>query len=505
MKIYRASYILILTIFLLSSCGSKKLLVQNNVNSSTEKIVAKKGTLSELELQEWPYADLSTDSIPGISLLKDQSFLKNKKATPIIVGVIDSGVDIEHKGLFDFIWKNEGEIPNNKKDDDHNGFIDDISGWNFLGSTNGNNMCLAQFELTRLIKKYESKTIDEIIETSQEDYNAYRQQKELFNGLSNNVKESYQNIIKQQVSNPNDDNLKEALVQLEKYKTYRYNLEFSPRDIVGDNPEDILDTNYGNPDVIGFRDKESHGTHVTGIIATIIYKSKELDNEAIKIMPIRTIPDGDEYDKDVALAIRYAVNNGAKVINMSFGKAYSAHASWVYEAIEYAKKHDVLLIMGAGNDSSNIDNTTRYPNDNTNSDFEFTNNLITVGAITHNFNNDLVSEFSNYGKKNVDVFAPGSKIYSAVPNNEYRFQNGTSMAAPMVSGVAALIRSYYPTLTAGQVKQIILDSGIFVDFDVRKPGIMGGKKMFSELSVSGKILNAYNALLMANDIFNETK
>ena len=496
MKIFRANYIVIGLTFLLSSCGSTKTVIPNSINTNIKTVVAKKGTLTELELQDWPYADVFTDSIPGISLDNASMFLKGKKATPIIVGVIDSGVDIEHKGLTQFIWHNEDEIANNKKDDDHNGFIDDISGWNFLGSNRGN-LRSAQLEHTRMIKKYEAKTLDEIIDTSQEDYDLYQQQKETFNKELIKVNKNYNALVKKLEDKPDNKFLKEYKGYLEGRINWGYNLDWDPREIVGDNPDDLSDTNYGNPDVIGFKGKESHGTHVAGIIARVINKSVALGNKRIKIMPIRSTPDGDEYDKDVALAIHYAVDNGVKVINMSFGKSHSEHPEWVYEAIEYAKKNDVLLIIAAGNNSESIDTTFKYPNDNKNSNIEFTDNVINVGSITHNFNRELVSRFSNYGKKNVDIFAPGSKIYSMIPDNEYDYKNGTSMAAPMVSGVAALIRSYYPKLTAGQVKQIIMNSGVHVDFEVKVPKWADKEQLLNELSVSGSILNAYNALLMA--------
>ncbi|MCK0114817.1 S8 family peptidase [Gelidibacter sp. F63206] len=498
MKIFRISYIIILVTILLTSCGSVKAVLPQHINTITTTIVAKKEVLTELELQDWPYADIFTDTIPGISLVKTYEFLKDKKASPIIVGIIDSGVDIEHKDLNQFIWKNENEIANNQMDDDHNGFVDDIHGWNFLGSNQGN-IYHTQLEITRMIKKYEAKTLDEIIETSQEDYDLFQDQREEYNQTSISVNMAIESLIQKLNTTPNDDKLKDALAYYENLQKFHYNLDINPRKIVGDDPNDLLDTGYGNADVTGFKDKGLHGTHVSGIVAAVINKSIGLGSNLLKIMPIRAIPDGDEYDKDVALAIRYAVDNGAKVINMSFGKAYSAHPNWVYEAIEYAKKNDVLLIMGAGNNGKNIDTTANFPNDTKNSDVEFTDNMICVGATTHNFNISLVSVFSNYGKKNVDIFAPGSKIYSTIPDNEYAFQDGTSMSAPMVSGVAALIRSYYPKLSAIQVKRIIMDSGISVDFEVNV-GRFGNKKLLNELSVTGKILNAYNAILMADNL-----
>lgn len=504
MKNLKRSYIIILATLLLSSCDSSKTIIPYSVTTDTSTVVAKNKDLTELELQEWPYADIFTDSIPGINLGRVHIFVKEKKANPVIVGVIDSGVDIEHIALSHLIWQNKDEKANNEKDDENNGFIDDVHGWNFLGSDSGRNIYPVQLELTRMIKKYEAKTIDEIIETDQKDYDLYQQQKTVFNEQLIRINTIYNSLIQKQNETPNDKKLKEVLSHYERLIKFHYNLDIEPREIIGDNPDDLSDTIYGNSDIIGFKANELHGTHVAGVIANVINKSVEFGSNKIKIMPIRAIPDGDEYDKDVALAIRYAVDNGAKVINMSFGKAYSAEPNWVYEAIEYANKQDVLLIMGAGNNGENIDRVANFPNDTKNGDDEFTDNVICVGATTHNFNNSLVSVFSNYGKKNVDIFAPGSKIYSAIPDNQYDYMDGTSMSAPFVSGVAALIRSYYPKLTANQVKYVIMDSGVNVDFEVNV-GMFGNKKLLSELSVTGKILNAYNAILMAETLSNVKK
>ena len=214
-------------------------------------------------------------------------------------------------------------------------------------------------------------------------------------------------------------------------------------------------------------------------------------------MAIRAVPNGDEYDKDVALAIRYAVDNGASVINTSFGKYYSPHTSWVREAIAYAGSKNVLIVNAAGNDAQDLDVKDVFPNDALGVGPEVSDNFISIGAISPKYGSGIVSDFSNYGKVNVDLFAPGSDIYSAVPQNEYKKNSGTSMASPAVAGVAALIRSYYPNLTAAQVKQILMDSGLPIKTRVVVGGDTNNIKAFSELSKSGKIVNAYNALLLA--------
>jgi subtilisin family serine protease len=279
-----------------------------------------------------------------------------------------------------------------------------------------------------------------------------------------------------------------------------YNLDFDGRTATGDDAYDITDVPYGNAFTIGSIEDEMHGTHVSGIALATRDNGKGMNGVAknVKLLSVRTVPDGDEYDKDVALAIRYAVDNGAKVINMSFGKSYSPNAEWVYDALKYAASKDVLLVHAAGNDHKNIDKSDNFPTDAPDKVKEIVDNVITIGAMTRNYNEDLVASFSNYGKLNVDLFAPGLEIYSTVPKNEYRSIQGTSMAAPEVAGVAALIRSYYPELSAPQVKRILMNSGIKVDLNVKLPGGEGKLVPFSDLSVSGRVLNAYNALKMAD-------
>ena len=296
--------------------------------------------------------------------------------------------------------------------------------------------------------------------------------------------------------------------EIEDYRKYVYdqldynlNKDFDGRKVLGDNPEDIKKTKYGNNVVYG-PDKEEalHGTHVAGIIAQVRGNNLGGDGVAdnVEIMAVRAVPDGDEYDKDIALAIRYAVDNGAKVINGSFGKSFSPHKQWVYDAIKYAEKKDVLFVHAAGNDGQNIDldENVNFPNDSDDNKKEFASNLLTVGALNDKYGENVIAGFSNYGSFNVDVFAPGDEIYATIPNNKYKYLQGTSMASPNAAGVAALIRSYYPKLSAKQVKQIIMDSGTPLTPEV----VLGETELLkasSSSSKSGKMVNAYNALLMA--------
>lgn len=296
------------------------------------------------------------------------------------------------------------------------------------------------------------------------------------------------------------DYLREGIEYFSDQINYHYNINFNGRDIVGDNIYDINDTNYGDSRVLHSKKSENHGTHVAGIIAGI--RNNNIGNNGVnnnlEIMALRAVPNGDEYDKDIALAIRYAVDNGARIINMSFGKSYSSNPEWVIDAIKYADENNVLIVHAAGNDAEDLDviENENYPNDQYLGKDEFSNNFITVGASTINYNKNLIASFSNYGSDNVDVFAPGYNVYSLLPENDYESLSGTSMAAPAVSGVASLILSYFPRITAQKLKSIILESGLKVDIKINhdeKENIY-----LDSISKTGKIVNAYNALILAS-------
>ncbi len=537
----------------LSSCGSTKNIHDVTVpqGSATAIIIqAKKGEMTNEEIQKWPHADIHTDSIPGISLDKAYQFVADKKGTTVIVAVIDSGIDIEHEDLKDNVWTNSDEIAGNGKDDDNNGYIDDIHGWNFLGGEG--KATPEQLEVTRIYKKLNAKFGDksesQISNNDKKEYTYFQKVKKDFEKRIKEANGNYEHYLKTKkyLNDANEDAIKKLNKQeytIEDLNTLdeaerspllmqiigngatvaevndqldggikyygsqvntMYNLDFDGRTATGDDAYDLKDVPYGNAFTIGSIDDEMHGTHVAGIALATRNNGTGMNGVAknVKLLSVRTVPDGDEYDKDVALAIRYAVDNGAKVINMSFGKSYSPNAEWVYEAIKYAASKDVLLVHASGNDHKNIDKSDNFPTDAPDKIKEITDNVITVSAMTRNYNEDLVASFSNYGKINVDIFAPGLEIYSTIPKNEYKSIQGTSMAAPEVTGVAALVRSYYPQLSASQVKHILMNSGIKVDLEVKLPGGDGKKVPFSDLSVSGRILNAYNALKMADTMVN---
>lgn len=504
-----------------------------NAQQSITAFIAKKTELSELQKQRWSNLDLKKDSIPGMSVDKTYSeLLKNKKGIKIIVGVIDSGLDIDHEDLKGKIWTNTKEIPGNNIDDDKNGYIDDVHGWNFLGEATNENL-----ELTRIVKRgddgsedYKSakveldkkiaeltpqkKQVDIIVAADK----AIREElkkdkytlKELKSIVTTDASLTRSKMIMSSIASEAGEGFQEEIKSYSDYVydqlNYNLNLDFAGRK-VKDNPDDMKETHYGNGNVKGPNVEDAlHGTHVAGIIAQIRGNGKGGDGvvaDKVEIMAVRAVPNGDEYDKDIALAIRYAVDNGAKVINGSFGKDYSPQKEWVWEAIKYAAKKDVLIVHAAGNDAKNVDVEPNFPTDEV-SGKEIADNLITIGALNNVYGSKIVADFSNYGAKNVDVFAPGVEIYATVPNNKYKYEQGTSMASPNAAGVAALIRSYYPKLTASQVKHILMDSGTPISDKVIVDEAK--KEMpFANTCVSGKIVNAYNALLMAEKMATKSK
>ena len=522
---------------ILVACGGTSKIASLPLETLEGKnIPTQKENPSKDELKTWPHRDLLSTGYPGISLEKAYNALKGRKAQTVIVGVVDSGVDINHEDLKSIIWTNPKEIPNNGIDDDKNGYVDDVHGWNFLGEINQENL-----EYVRILKK--GNTNDPDYKKAEEKYDKEfkdaTEKIELYSQIRERIAQSdaliQKHLGKKEYTAEdldtidtsslqllgavrgmkyllgNDVTVKETLEELsegikhyEERLKYGLNKEFNPRAVLKDNPDDINDKIYGNNNVIGpTAEGALHGTHVAGIIAAVRHNNIGIDGVAdhVRIMPVRTVPDGDEYDKDVALALRYAIDNGAKVINTSFGKEFSPHKEWVYDALKYAAEKDVLIVNAAGNDTKNIDTQLTFPDDNIDGK-EFTDTMITIGALNYEYNENLVASFSNYGKNNVDLFSPGVQIYATVPENKYKFLDGTSMAAPEVAGVAALIRAYFPTLKAREVKQILMESGLVPTV---KEVLVGGRGeeqeakrvLFSELSKSGKIVNAYNAIILA--------
>jgi len=503
------------------SCNAIKL-DYDYITSSNQEI---KSSLSKIDKKNWHNLDIEKDSVPGTSVERAYNELLNElKGKKVIVAVIDTGLDIDHRSLSENIWINKDEKLNGK-DDDNNGYIDDIHGWNYLGSSYNETR-----DMTRILRdnkinnrKYNlvEEEIQKEIKNSNEQLNILNyyiqildESKELLSDYLDNDNFSIQDVNNIETVDPKlnrakniykdfdfygytKEYLNEGIDQFNDFINYHFNVEFNGR-TTNDDIYDINDRNYGDNNINNTKESESHSTHVSGIISgnrKIEDGNKGINNLA-EIMVLRAVPNGDEYDKDVALAIRYAVDNGAKIINGSFGKYFSSNPEWVIDAIRYASDNDVLFIAGAGNESKDLDSLSNdnYPNDQYFNKAEFSDTFIKVGASSINLDENFTAYFSNYGKINVDIFAPGVDIYSSMPNNKYKFQDGTSMASPVVAGIASLIMSYFPRLSAKKVKEIILESGIDIDLEI---GNLGDKKNFNEYSKSGKLINAYNALILA--------
>ncbi len=554
MKILKTFLFATTAVLVLSSCGSSVAPIEATPIVNANLQTSKTATLESEQLKTWGAADLVTDTIPGMSVDKAYAeIIPNLKGKNVIVAVIDSGIDIEHEDLKNLIWVNKKEIPNNGIDDDNNGYIDDIHGWNFLGDIVGETM-----EYTRILIKYDDKfngkEESDITEGDKEDYAIYQEAKAEYEKESVKAKankERYGQMISQvepahkaisaklgkedytsedltAIKGPTEEEqgqigmltqmlgyggtVPEIMEQLTRGIDYfggrldtHFNTDENFRSVLGDNPDDFSDNKYGNNDVDGPDPEKAdtrHGTHVAGIIAAQRNNGIGMNGIAqnVQIMVIRAVPDGDEYDKDIALAIRYAVDNGAKVINTSFGKYYSPHPEWVWDAIKYASENDVLIVNAAGNEGIDLDHKQVYPNDQVGAGEEIGDTFITIGALNYKYGSKMVATFSNYGISSVDAFAPGVKIWSTTPLNTYEFLQGTSMASPAVAGVAALIRSYFPKLSAKQVKDVLMNSGLLSS----APVILGGEEdnieNFNTISKSGKMVNLYNALILASKI-----
>ena len=521
----------------------------------------------------WHMMDKEADGYSGVSVAKAYQFLKtnNLKSKTVIVAVIDSGIDTLHEDLKSVLWNNPKEIPGNGKDDDNNGYVDDVHGWNFLGSKDGRNVKVDSDERARVYygfkSKWDNKAVDKATLSKADlyEYEMFLRAKAEMQGNDNGEDEfndvdipalkllyaslmSSDSILKKAMdrdtftgheltayitksfaerrakneflglmkdNNMLDQSNKEFVEGLAEYieylegelrkaaakikapETYRKN-------IVGDNENDINDRNYGNNDIMA--DFSMHGTHCAGIIGAVRNNGKGMDGIAdnVQIMSLKVVPDGDEHDKDIALAIRYAVDHGARVISMSFGKSYTPQKQWVDEAFAYAESKNVLLVHASGNDAKNVDTTYYFPNP------VYINggrngSTITVGASAEPTSGSFTAAFSNYGKNEVDVFAPGAKIYSTLPGgNNYGNLSGTSMACPLVAGIAALTMEYFPSLSAKQIKYVIEKSVRQPKEKVTKPGTDELVYM-SDISKTGGIVNAYEAVKLAATLVGENK
>jgi cell wall-associated protease len=511
----------------------------------------------------WHWKDLEKDGVHGVSLFKAQEQLMalKIKPSPIIIAVLDGGIDTSHQQIKSYLWRNPKEIPGNALDDDKNGYIDDVYGWNFLGNASGENINKASDEKSRVYHRYKNEFNQAQLDSANWDTKkklAYASWKQAaaeivftdeaadnlaFIKMARNAVVKMGLIIIKEIEDSNFTTEKlenyqpigkitadtkisylrtmqalgidrlsgyQSLVEdLNEYilgkEQAAISMETPPEDlrkkITKDQYELLSDQYYGNNNITGPNAK--HGTHVAGLAAGIVDTSFTRNNfsNPIQIMGVRVVPDGDEYDKDVALGIRYAVNNGAKIINMSFGKSYSPEQPWVDSAIRYAASKDVLIIHSAGNEFYDLNNKTVFPTPYSNVFKDKATNMITVGASSDPIiAESILTDFSNYGNKIVDVLSPGNKIYSSLPNQQYGFLNGTSMSAPILSHIAALVRAYFPKLNATEVKTILLqsywkpnDPNTFFPIPQKEQ-----TKKLNEMSAEGGIINA--ALSIQNAI-----
>jgi len=492
--------------------------------------------------EHWHLQDLKTDGVAGISENNALAQLEGKPTKTVIVAILDSGIDTAHVDLKANLWVNEDEIPGNGIDDDNNGFIDDIHGWNFLGGPDGN-VNGETLEITRLYRQYKKQIEEGELKEGDKKWEEYQTIKPAFEeqlneavteqGQMNNflnyfvyqdevlskyfkksdysendvktatsqrpeVKEALSFMTEMYANNLTLKELSEYVNQLNETVKYHLNVNLYARTVVGDDPLDYNDSIYGNNDLMA--EEADHGTHVAGIVGAIRDNGIGMDGISpdVKLMIVRLVPNGDERDKDVANAIKYAVRNGADVINMSFGKDYSPQSKWVAEAIAFAEKHQVILVHGAGNDAADIDEAPNFPRQSfttTNAENPF---WIEVGAISPEPKKEMIAEFSNYGKGSLDIFAPGVDIYSTIPGNKYAKFDGTSMSAPVVAGVVAFIINYFPDYDRAQIKQLLIDTGLnYKKSKVYIPNDGEGKRKKTKLiniSNSGKVINLNNAV-----------
>lgn len=496
--------------------------------------------------KEWYLNYSQKDTMMGIDLIGAlKNFPAPANAKPVIVAVIDNGTDVDHEDLKGNLWVNLKEIPENGVDDDHNGYVDDINGWDFIGGA-GNFVEFDNIELTRLLRDYKTrfgnKTEKEISKSEKADYKKFKELEKIHAKklINENAELDYIKSVKKYTDKvvseigikdftyqqlkifapgtpeakvgkiiimgvcenkkitPTEvlEDIKDSYEHFNASVSYHLNLEYDPRSIIGDNYTDASEKSYGNNEVKG--PDGLHGTHVAGIIGAVRDNNLGVQGIAplVQLMIIRAVPNGDERDKDVANAIRYAVDNGAKIINMSFGKAYTFNKAAVDEAVKYAESKDVLLIHAAGNDAQNNDEKSNFPTP-VYSNGTVCSTWIEVGASGMD---QTPCSFSNYGAKTVNVFAPGLEIYNTIPDNKYKWLQGTSMASPVVAGLAAVIRAYYPHLTAVQVKSVIESTVVKPEQKVIKPGTKKKKTKYKKLCTSQGIVNINNALKAASQI-----
>lgn len=516
--------------------------------------------------KDWQFLDPEKDKVPGISLYEAYKWLKNKKATPIKVAVIDSPLDYTHEDLREVMWNNPKEIADNQTDDDQNGFRDDIRGWCFCCTRNGQTIAHEQPEATQIVSMWKARFDSLSFEKANQP--AHKKDFQLYQKALLQYEEGHKKarlcslaladsvffiqilgkmrslgidpvdqvqimgwdlgpdeairgikmLVAEYFVDEGTGSFHEFAGQARKLYSffkkekrndwqYNYNLQWLPRTQTEDHPEKPYEKMYGCGFLKSPAGKPSrHGTLVAGIIGARRNNGKGIEGIAdqVQIITLGAVPDeGDERDKDVANAIRYAVDQGARIINMSFAKRYSPHKTTVDEALRYAEKKNVLIIRAAGNSGLNTDTARFFPQPRYENG-ETAVNWIIVGNSTARQQGQLANPTSNFGKKTVDLFAPGTDIFSTSPGNAYESASGTSLSAPVVTGVAALIWSYFPQLTLPELKKVLLESVYKPDLQVIQPG--DNKQVpFSSLSQTGGIINAKAAVFLAEKISKPKK
>ena len=508
------------------------LIVSTSFGQSNQSTSESTKKLRSEAKKEWHNLSFKSDKVYGTEANRVYAEIleSSKPKKKIVVAVIDSGVDTEHEDLKGSIWRNDDEIAGNGIDDDKNGFIDDVHGWNFLVDSSGNDVIYDNMEATRVLRlsrqlkkdeqPYPDWLTEDILKKAADIYNESSQEMSglgqfsmVFKKIDSTAraeigKDDYTFEDVKNLEGENEDikitkrvfsifhklgieksDLQEMGSQSDKYSAYWLNFDFNPKAGMPSSGSEYGNNHYGG-------EHSEHGTHVAGIIAATRENNIGAQGVAYgsaEIMVLRAVPDGDERDLDVANAIRYAADNGANIINMSFGKGISPSKKLVYDAMEYAATKNVLIIHAAGNDSEDIDVTDNYPNDD-GLDDAGKKSFLCIGATSPTKGKKLLASFSNYGNESVALFAPGEDIYSTLPGNKYGYRSGTSMAAPVASGAAALVWSLHPELTAVELQELLINSA--TDLGDKKVLIPGqkSKESFKNLCKSGSVINAFSAL-----------
>mgnify|MGYP000162688740 FL=1 len=551
------------------------------INISYAQLIGTGGSTQKKQSDlDWYNCSFDKDGVYGCEVNKAYDFLKDRKIKKRpIVALIGTGIDVEHEDIKQAIWVNPKEKADGK-DNDKNGLVDDINGWNFLGGKDGQvmeaTMREGDREFLRLKDKYadyifDGKNYNKVIDgkltkvadpENIEEYNYYRNQvlpespmagtysgwqltdvlKAYADKFDQMMKERFpgKELTEADFSICYDpkaprDSLSEVSFMMcamgfGVYKTDKWETVYSGiksgaqieqakaeyerkvgqfgadgrKDIIGDNYLDINDNKYGN-NVLLTADA-AIGTMEAGII--VAKRENGLGGNGImdqaEIMTLRVAANGEPYLKDIALAIRYAVDHQADIIMLPVQNTLypEDQKKWISEALEYAESKGVFCVTPAWEGAQDLAVETYYPNRWMTGKKELTN-LMVVCSSDKNGNPSMNS---NYGAKEVDLYAPGMEIYSTYTGDTYQSGTGLGLAAATTVGVAALIKAYYPHLTGTQIRNILLETVTSrKDAEVEKGIVVDGKPtqdlfLFGDLCLSGGIINAYQAVVAADKL-----